>query len=137
MNLKSYGVNYLSEKIQAVCNMLVELYDINDGGCAYLTYVIAEFLDKRGIKYEVIIYDSYHYNKMPDIDVVHVCLKIGNNIINNDSEFIKYTCSNVGYVTPSDINDYYNDNNWNRLYDIANNLFIKITFNTLLEHAGF
>ena len=137
MNLKSYGVNYLSEKIQAVCNMLVELYDINDGGCAYLTYVIAEFLDKRCIKYEVIIYDSYHYNKMPDIDVVHVCLKIGNNIINNDSEFIKYTCSNVGYVTPSDINDYYNDNNWNRLYDRANNLFIKITFNTLLEHAGF
>lgn len=137
MNLKSYGVNYLSEKIQAVCNMLVELYDINDGGCAYLTYVIAEFLDKCGIKYEVIIYDSYHYNKMPDTDVVHVCLKIGNNIINNDSEFIKYTCSNVGYVTPSDINDYYNDNNWNRLYDRANNLFIKITFNTLLEHAGF
>ena len=137
MNLKSYGVNYLSEKIQAVCNMLVELYDINDGGCAYLTYVIAEFLDKRGIKYEVIIYDSYHYNKMPDIDVVHVCLKIGNNIINNDSEFIKYTCSTVGYVTPSDINDYYNDNNWNILYDRANNLFIKITFNTLLEHAGF
>lgn len=137
MNLKNYGVNYLSEKIQAVCNMLVELYDINNGGCAYLTYVIAEFLDKRVIKYEVIIYDSYHYNKMPNIDVVHVCLKIGNNIINNGSEFIKYTCSNVGYVTPSDINDYYNDNNWNRLYDRANNLFIKITFNTLLEHAGF
>lgn len=137
MNLKNHVVDYLSAKIQVVCDMLVKLYDVNYGGCAYLTYVIAEFLNKRGIKYEVIIYDDRNYDKMPDIDVVHVCLKIGNNIINNNSEFIKYTCSNVGYVAPNDISEYYNTNNWNKLYDRANNLFIKTTFNTLLEHAGF
>ena len=137
MSLKSYGVKYLSEKIQAVCNMFIELYDINNGGCAYLTYVIAEFLNKRDIKYDIIIYDDNDFNTLPNIDVVHVCLKVGDIIINNDPEFIGYNCSNVGYIAPNDIIKYYDTNKWNRLYDRANNLFIKTTFNTLLEHAGF
>lgn len=64
---------------------------INSGGCCYFAYLIANELDKRDIKYKVIVDDNHYYTKkyydyqaknkkLPKqiFGPFHVYLKIGN-----------------------------------------------------------
>lgn len=53
----------LVDKLNSLCKHLDDSYDINRGGCCFVSSIIARYLDKLGIKYNLIIFDREERNE--------------------------------------------------------------------------
>jgi hypothetical protein len=109
-----------------------------------LSYLIAKHLDKLGVRYDLVIYDSCekdascieyevlnkHSNKGMRNSVTgnhacnHYCIQItGAGIVNDDEEeCYKYV---IPTVSPRNIKWIYNHSRWNDCYDVQHNKTIK------------
>lgn len=55
-------IRKLCKELNELCKELHSKYEINSGGCCYVASVIAKYLDKFGIKYRLVISDTYRKN---------------------------------------------------------------------------
>lgn len=127
---------YLLENVNAICTLFKKLYWVNDGGCCYLAYKIADYLEKNQIKYSVLLYDDHIYYELPTEAVRHVAIKVNTTILNFDPIC---SCGNISTLTnikAQELLAYYKKCVcWNSLYNTANNKFLKSIFAKLLSHV--
>lgn len=127
---------YLLENINAVCTLFKKLYRVNNGGCCYLAYIIADYLEKNQIKYSVLLYDDHIYYELPTEAVRHVAIKVNKTILNFDATCSRGNISNLTNIKAKELLTYYKTCAcWNSLYNNANNKFLKSIFAKLLSHV--
>lgn len=129
--------------LNRLCEFLRDEYNINRGGCCYVSYCIAKHLDKLKIKYQLVIKDdcardlNFVINQVTnrkytsDLNSVigyntcnHYCIYIENGgVVNNlgyyDNEFM------IPEITASNILWIYKNGDWNPEYDTYYNSIIK------------
>ena len=122
--------------ISSICSTLDTLYYINDGGCCFLAYVIAKYLEQEDVPYKVLIIDDKPIGKFKELKAVaHVCIVIKNDILNYNCDYDVMNKKYFTNITSNDLLNYYNKNNWCTLYNRAYNTFIELIFNKLMQHA--
>ena len=57
--MRKLDVYKLVKELNKLCKQLVEVYNINHGGCCFVASEIAKHLDRLGLKYELGIYDDW------------------------------------------------------------------------------
>lgn len=127
-------------KLNNLCETLDRNYDINSGGCCFISYLIAKNLKKFGIKYSFIVYDGDDvlpktaFKKLVFRKIIktkerilkhscnHYCITVGNFII-NQGDFTKryYSCYCCACINPEEIEYIYKVGCWNSYYDTRNN----------------
>ena len=147
-SLKKSEYNTVFENLNSICSCLDKIYRINNGGCCYIAYIIADILYKEGIDYEVVVVpeeDSDLPDKFEDIkdSAYHVFIKVKfkdeDYLINSDDcslegDDIEYEARSYNNVTPEEILNYYNSFHWNWVYNAVNNKFIKYVINLLYDN---
>ena len=119
------NLSYLSKKLNSLCKFLDELYDINSGGCCFISFCIANLLEQDNISYDIGIIDDYPENTLEEFDhsAYHVFLIINDDYdINNEScdEYTTYSGSSLSLI------QYYNKvSGWNSVYDHSKNVYMK------------
>lgn len=127
----------LSERLNKFCEFLDDEYQINSGGCCWITYCIAELLEKSNIYYSV---ELCSYNDIEDIiylneleeSVSHYFLSI------TDSEGEVYYINQSGFesdytiydVDKDDILHHYKIHDWCCSYNHSKNKIIKSLLKT-------
>lgn len=119
------NLSYLSNKLNSLCKFLDELYDINSGGCCFISFCIANLLEQDNILYDIGIIDDYPENTLEEFDhsAYHVFLIVNDDYnINNEScdEYTTYPGSSLSLI------QYYNKvSGWNSIYDHSKNVYMK------------
>lgn len=145
----------LVQELNKLCDQLDDKYDINLGGCCYLSYLIAKYLEKLSIPYELIIVSSewkdknyisleidkkrIHYLSEHSITGDNTCshyyihLKyIGS--INPSNRRYSYTLQNI---KSSNIKWVYDNGYWNDCYETRFNSTVgKIIKNFFKQYEG-
>lgn len=141
------NLKQITESINSLCELLDKEYDINNGGCCYIAYLIAKELDKLNIKYTLKIFDSEKkdrisiknevlrkkLNSNPNESVVgnnscnHYCLYIlrGGEINYGDFYTREYHCYTINNISAKNIQWIYKNGSWNKLYNTNNNKLIE------------
>lgn len=144
--LKESEYKTVVNNLDSVCKCLDSIYSINNGGCCYIAYIIADILSKEGIEYEVIVLPADKDEEMPDdftdIDCsafhvyIGVSLEDGFYTINNmaDEDIDNLPEYHYLEVSTQEILNYYKRGNWNWLYDTVRNKFIKYIINLLYDN---
>lgn len=114
----------LASKLDSLCIFLDEIYNINLGGCCFISYCIADLLEKDKIKYVICIVDDYTEDYLYEFNhaVEHVFISIENTFNINfwNENYVTYPGSS------KDLIDYYNRiGEWNSIYDCSKNIYIK------------
>lgn len=123
-----------------LCDILNELYRINAGGCCYVSYIIAKYLESKNIPYVVCVYndDCFTYDSetiynniktrsrkgvfdLYTYSCFHIWIKIGKFDINSDN----LEPERVLNITSKDLKWLYNKADWNETYNPNNNKLIK------------
>ena len=144
--MHSVNIHNLKRSLDCLCNYLNKLYNINNGGCCYIAYLIAYHLDKLSIKYNLIIYDDEKRDKFRVISEVqnmylpnsvsgkqtcmHYCISIsGGGIVNKgDVTFLKkYVITDI---TSKNLKWLYKTGDWNKMYNRDNNKYVKDQINS-------
>lgn len=147
-SLKKSEYNTVFENLNSICSCLDKIYRINNGGCCYIAYIIADILYKEGIDYEVVVVpeeDSDLPDKFEDIkdSAYHVFIKVKfkdeDYLINSDDcslegDDTEYEARSYNNVTPEEILNYYNSFHWNWVYNAVKNKFIKYVINLLYDN---
>ena len=55
---ETYSRQELAVKLTCLCEDLDGLYNVNRGGCCFLTYCIARELEKRNISFALVLFDD-------------------------------------------------------------------------------
>lgn len=148
--MRSSQLNKFRYKLKQLITFINDAYNINNGGCCYLSYLLAKQLEKHNIPFLV----GISWETGCSID------KIKNNIINRSKDGVfsddDYGCYHISIqIEGVDINSlYYNDTeyisltskdlywlynkglkngNWNFTYDINNNKIISKFINILFQ----
>lgn len=151
-NLNSHKLRYSLDRL---CKFLDYTYNINNGGCCLIAYIIARNLDRLDINYSLVIYDdnkkdktgiekeilsmSKSSNAYTSITgkstCIHYCLRITGGIINGDldEDFIEYEIKNV---KSRNIKWIYKTGKWNSDYDTKNTKVVRRIINTFFEQYG-
>ena len=115
-------MEFVVTKLNYTAYELDRLYNINSGGCCYLAYKIAYWLEKYGIEYYFVI-----QNDNPIINDIgkHYCLQVlPSKLYLNKSPL--YTHIKSIKRTSSQILDYYKKSSWSEKYDALNLSLIHI-----------
>jgi len=116
----------LFKKLNKLCLELQDKYNINCGGCCYISACIAEQLELYNIPFELV-----HY----DIGCCHYCIKVSDRYINRDDHFKNEIVSIYSYSSDEIYSIYYNKN-WNITYDTSNNELIRKIIINLFENEN-
>lgn len=141
--LKKSEYSTVIKNLDAICTCLDKIYHINNGGCCYISYIIADILHKEGIDYEVIVVPGEETDLPDNFDDItysayHVFIKV--DINDKDYLINSYECSTediaISYVdiTPEQILAYYKRTTWNNLYNVAKNKFVKYVINLIYDN---
>lgn len=88
----------LINKLNKFLERLDNTYNINSGGCFYVTYLIARELDNLGINYTVI--DWHEDSRFNEYSVYHRSIKVDGCYINPPLiNYGNYT-KDLGYISP-------------------------------------
>lgn len=112
-----------AKKLDDLCYELDKEYDINQGGCIFVAYLISEQFFKYGIDYKILGTDNIEYycgDKHEGIK--HVFIEAANHLINGTREERKYET----FLYPSQVLEYYKSAEWNSIYDTKNNDKIRL-----------
>ena len=125
MTLKKYYRDSvrLAEALDKACIELDNKYNINNGGCCYVAYVLFKLLEKDGLNPILIINDYSDYLDENDIEYnlkyshYHYCVKICNKYINyiDDGEDLDYV--EIPNISAKEVLNLYKNGSWNRDYD--------------------
>lgn len=126
--------------LNAICECLDTLYDINSGGCCYVAYCIARLLERDSIPFDVIIFDDFDAISLSELDeeCYHIAIRIVINdeyyIINQGDFELDDKITIIENVTSNDLFKYYKKFRWNRVYEVFRNKFIKYIITLLYEN---
>lgn len=117
----------LVETLDSVCKYLDSKYEINNGGCCYVAYIIASFLDKYNISYSLEIESDSEVNEFnyQDETFYHYYLKVNKFGYVNKLEFEEEYHFSLDNVNSENIKQLYDNGFWNDDYDISNNRKVK------------
>lgn len=139
-------------KLKKLVTFIDNTYNINNGGCCYLSYIIAKQLEKHNIPYLVGItsYGDFDISEIKsninkrsrngvfnfdDYGCYHISIKIGHLDVN----VIEDNTSDVEYInlTSKDLHWLYNkgleNSDWNTTYNTDNNQIISKFINVLFQ----
>ena len=139
-------------KLKNLVTFIDNTYNINEGGCCYLSYIIAKQLEKHNIPYLVGItsYGDFDISEIKsninrrsrngvfnfgDYGCYHISIKIGHLDVN----VIEDNTSDVEYInlTSKDLHWLYNkglkNSDWNTTYNTDNNQIISKFINVLFQ----
>lgn len=127
-------------ELNAKMNEFVKEKNLFSGGCCYSAFVLAQILQKFGIKYRTVLFQEYALAKESDFDVaindedcVHIAIEVfvgGKYIIigNCDTLYRYFNSNGIVHklrrycgITPQILKTAYYSNDWNTIYDTANN----------------
>ena len=133
-------------------NEFVDKKDLFCGGCCFSAFVLAEILDKFGIKYRTVLFQSHGIlherdfnNAINSDDCDHVAIEVtvdGEQIIIGDYSSItnyydtfnvKYTARRYRGITPQMLSHAYYWNSWNPRYQTENNLPFRKEMNKIAD----
>lgn len=150
--MRALNVHSLVDKLNLLCNNLASSYDVNKGGCCFIAYVIAQRLERLGMKYRLIVYSNDRKNYMEisheafsmvknfrkedssitgDNTCRHYALYLeGGGVINpGESDHIYYirglSATNIGWL--------YRVGHWNTEYNIHSNRRIRKIINSFFN----
>ena len=117
---------------------LDSIYDVNSGGCAFVSWCIAKNLEKYHSKYKIVLYDgdrevSAKVNFNNNKGVYHVwvrCLGIDINGYNEENVYNKYLIS----LNSKQIKHYYDKAIWNDSYRKDLNAVISRKINNFFKN---
>lgn len=76
-------INFFDKSLTPTCDILDNKYNAFNGGCTYVSSLIAKHLEEKGINYDVIIYEHptiLHHNTpmemAEDNDISHVLIHV-------------------------------------------------------------
>ena len=127
-------------ELNAKMNEFVKKKNLFNGGCCYSAFVLAQILQKFGIKYRTVLFQEYALANENDFeaaindeDCVHIAIEVFvggkyviigdcSSIINFFNKFdIKHAERRYLGITPQMLKTAYYSNDWNTVYDTANN----------------
>lgn len=144
--MRKLNCHSLLRNLNSLCKFLNETYCVNSGGCCFLASLIAKYLDRLHIKYDLVIYDDYARDRLCiEYEVMacrknrglsnsvtgnyscnHYCLQLrGVGVINGDDDCARehrYTIPDVSY---KNIRWVYKNGKWNDCYEVQHNKTIK------------
>lgn len=128
-------------ELNAKMNEFVKEKNLFSGGCCYSAFVLAQILQKFGIKYRTVLFQEWALAKERDFDTAindddcaHIAIEVfvgGKYTIIGDYGTLDRYFNNHGIVhklrryygiTPQMLKTAYYSNDWNTIYDTANNL---------------
>lgn len=140
--MQNINAHKLKKLLNSLCWFLDNLYNINNGGCCYVAYLISKHLDRIGVKYKLVIYD--YTKKQIDLTHYEIIHKVNSN--NPKSSVTgEYTCNHyclyierggiinncniddqafqciIDGISSSDIKYIYRNGMWNNTYNSKNN----------------
>ena len=138
-------------KLKKLITFIDNAYDINYGGCCYLSYIVAKQLEKHNIPYLVGItsYGDFDISEIKsninrrsrngvfnfdDYACYHISIKIGHldvNVIEDtyDVEYINLTSKDLYWL----YNKGLKNGDWNPTYNTNNNQIISKFINVLFQ----
>lgn len=116
----------LFKEINAKCEYLKNKFQINSGGCCYVAAVLAEYLTKYDIPYEVVYYDN---------GGCHYYIKVSDRNLNRDGCGWQYSeiLDHGGY---EEIYEWYYNDDWNECYNTKYNGIVKISLKRIFDKYG-
>lgn len=134
----------LRDDLNKLCEGLDDKYSINCGGCCYVAYLIAEQLEKLGLKYKLVVY-SWDKKNIELINTEVHSQKLLGNDNSVAGEYVSYHYAihivRIGTINPADDEDAYSyylrgitasnikwlykTGCWNHCYSTANNKTIR------------
>lgn len=154
--MRQLNVHKLVKNLNELCDVLVDKYCINYGGCCYVAYEIAKHLDRLGIKYDLCILNDFHLdeeeinqevrskNRNYGIDSVsgdntccHYYIMIeGGGPVNRGNLCSKYYTYKVTRINHRNLNWLYRTSCWNSDYKTKNNKFVKKSISLHFKQYG-
>lgn len=140
-------IYYLVKNLNNLCKTLDEDYNINCGGCCFISYLIAKHLDLLDIKYSLCVLNEYKLNKAEiSNEVQNKCRSSNDSVIGidtcihyylkvpgigniNKGGFKGYIIHSIPNITYKNIKWVYKQGCWNNRYDVSNNSEIKNIIN--------
>lgn len=124
----------ISDKLNKLASYLNDSYNINSGGCCFVSYIIANLLREDNFKYSIIVWSRYklpkHFESLTEGNF-HYAIKLGENIINgedchHDDDLYEREYTDIN---ARDILNHYkyvlDMRDWNECYDTHLNPFIR------------
>lgn len=141
--MRFINIYNLKRTLNYLCENLDNHYNINSGGCCYVSYFIANGLDQLNIKYDLTIYDDYKRDETLtcneillrsfNSDIIkyntchHYCItitEIGGGTI-NEGNFSSLKKSRIKNLTSNDILWICRNGHWNTKYNHSNDKYVK------------
>lgn len=120
----------VADRLNKLCRFLDETYDINAGGCCFITYCLARLLKKDKFKFKVVVYDDYPIEERSIADLKknywHYGILLGDEVINADEDNYMIATT-FPKVKISELLNHYKDYEWNSEYNRNKNPFIYKT----------
>lgn len=132
-------------------NEYVEKKNLFCGGCCYAAYLLADVLEKVGIKYRVVLFESGNtltkdFNKSINnggFGVNHVAIQVRfglfSFIIGDTSDYKGYRGREIhryDNVTPHMLLEAYQGNTWNDFYETSNNSRLRKDISRIYAKYG-
>jgi hypothetical protein len=112
----------LIKALNNLCDEMDYHYNINCGGCCFVTAVLAEQLEYYNISFKVAI--TYH--------PTHYAIKIKDRYINRSD----YNFKDLYDYNSDTLYDIYYDNDWNDYYNRKWNLIVKTRIKSIFKQYG-
>jgi len=142
--MRSWKNRKLRTELNRLFSLLDKNYDINWGGCCWLTYCLADNFERLNIPYSLVIYDNERDAEEAQNNIMnrrvefptgdetafHYTLKVrGLGVLNKDDG----NCIVVDSVNSEDIRWIYDKGDWNECYNKRLNNEIKNLVDTVFK----
>lgn len=154
--MRQLNVHKLVRDLNKLCDILVDEYNINYGGCCYVAYEIAKHLDRFHIDYELHVLNDYPLNperinkevrnKRHDVGFgsvtgdntcCHYYLVVkGGGSVNRGNPCCSYYSYVITKINHRNLNWLYRTSWWNSVYKYKNNKLIKKIINLHFRQYG-
>jgi len=153
--MRALNVHKLVDDLNLLCENLANTYNINEGGCCFIAYLIAQHLDRLKLLYQLIVYSDEKKNKL---GISHEVFSMIKNFKEKESSITGHnTCYHYaiylesgGTINPGErsyiyyisglsfknIKWVYKVGNWNPRYNIHFNRRIRKIVNSFFNEYG-
>lgn len=151
--MRRLNVHSLRKSINNLCEFLDKEYKVNLGGCCLIASIIAKYLEKLGIGYELVIFDMIEKDEnliqkeilnkrkngsyLTSVTGYHTCSHYCINILGagtvNEGDYNDCKEYIIKNVPSKNIKWIYDYGNWNKEYDTSNTSTIKNIFKNFFK----
>lgn len=140
---------YLAWELNKLCEFLDATYNVNCGGCCYVSYLIAKKLEELGVKYKVIFFDeeledikakdikdaiktkNLNHIGCGDFTCNHYAIVIDDQIVNGGA--YEGEANLKVAITSKELQWIYKTGDWNDTYNIGLNAILRNYINTFFN----